>query len=137
MSIKTNSQAILDLSVLLEQLEPVLDPEDYVYCVVSDRLHNFEHLTPLATFQEAEGLTLVLTKPQAEQLGADISMVFKRITLSVYSSLEAVGLTAAVATVLAQHGISANMIAAYYHDHVFVPAEKATKAMKVLAQIQL
>ncbi len=50
---------------------------------------------------------------------------FNQITLTVHSSLDAVGLTAAVATKLASYGISANVVAAYYHDHIFVQTEKA------------
>ncbi|WP_036823971.1 ACT domain-containing protein, partial [Photobacterium sanctipauli] len=59
--------------------------------------------------------------------------VFKGITLTVHSSLEAVGLTAAVATRLAEYSISANVVAAYYHDHVFVPVNRAEEALQALA----
>jgi hypothetical protein len=58
------------------------------------------------------------------------------ISLDVHSSLEAVGLTAAFATALGNEGISANVIAAYYHDHIFVPtadAERAVAALKALS----
>lgn len=86
---------------------------------------------------ESEGLTLVLTTLQAQSLGACTDSRFKRITLSVYSSLEAVGLTAVVASALAKEGISANMIAAYHHDHVFVPADKADDAIQILTQLSI
>lgn len=78
----------------------------------------------------------MLTKVQAQRLGACTDSTFKRITLSVYSSLEAVGLTAAVASALAKERISANVIAAYHHDHVFVPADKANQAVQILTKLR-
>lgn len=127
--------AILDLSTLLENLQPVLDPDEYVFCTVNGDLTHYLSLKPLATFVEEEGLTLILTKPQAQSLGACADSTFKRITLLVYSSLEAVGLTAVVAGALAKEGISANVIAAYHHDHVFVPMKQANQAMQVLINL--
>ena len=58
------------------------------------------------------------------------------ITLNVYSSLEGVGLTAAVATALAENGIACNMVAAFHHDHAFVPDALSQKAMQVLKELQ-
>lgn len=127
--------AIIDLDTLLKNLQPVLDSQEYVFCTVNGELKNYLVLNPLATFVETEGLTLVLTKIQAQSLGACTDSMFKRITLSVYSSLEAVGLTAVVASALAKEGISANMIAAYHHDHVFVPVDKADEAMHILTRL--
>lgn len=127
--------AIIDLDILLENLHPVLDPEEYVFCTVNGELKNYLGLNPLATFVETEGLTLVLVKEQAQSLGACTNSIFKRITLSVYSSLEAVGLTAAVASALAKESISANVIAAYHHDHVFVPVDKTNQAMQILTRL--
>ncbi|MEZ2719982.1 ACT domain-containing protein [Paenalcaligenes hominis] len=127
--------AILDLATLLENLQPVLDPKEYVFCTVNGDLNNYLSLEPLAIFVEEEGLTLILAKPQAQSLGACTESTFKRITLSVYSSLEAVGLTAVVAGALAKEGISANVIAAYHHDHVFVPMNKADEAMQIISTL--
>ncbi|WP_269900813.1 ACT domain-containing protein [Paenalcaligenes faecalis] len=127
--------AIIDLATLLEKLQPVLAPEEYVFCTVNGELKNYLGLNPLATFVETEGLTLVLTKVQAQSIAACTHSTFKRITLSVYSSLEAVGLTAVVASALAKEGISANVIAAYHHDHVFVPLDKANQAMQILIKL--
>lgn len=124
--------SISDLDILLKNLEPILDAEEYVFCTVNDELQNYLEFKPLATFIEKEGLTLVLTKQQAQRLGACTNSIFKNITLSVYSSLNAVGLTAAISTALAQNGISANVIAAYHHDHIFVPSEKAHLALDIL-----
>ena len=70
-----------------------------------------------------------MTKDKADELKVEYSGVFKCITLSVHSSLDAVGLTAAVATKLTQSNISANVVAAYYHDHVFVASKDAEQAL--------
>ena len=58
-----------------------------------------------------------------------------RITLTIHSALEAVGLTAAVSTALADHGISANMVAGFHHDHIFLPAKDADRALNILLDL--
>ena len=50
----------------------------------------------------------------------------------MHTALDAVGLTAAVATALAEHGIPANVIAGFYHDHLLVPEDRADDAVAVL-----
>ena len=79
---------------------------------------------PLASFREREGLTLVLERRQAERLGLPYEYVAAWITLTVHSSLAAVGLTAAFATALAEAGISCNVMAGYFHDHLFVARDE-------------
>lgn len=123
----------MNLSKLLATMSPQLQDDVYVFVTVENgRFANYAHLSPLATFVEAEGLTLVLSQASADSATLPYETTFKCITLLVHSSLEAVGLTAAVATKLAQHGISANVIAAYYHDHIFVQTTKADLALNAL-----
>ncbi|UXI04135.1 ACT domain-containing protein [Photobacterium sp. TY1-4] len=125
-----------DLDQLLRHMEPRLRDGEFVFCTtptLNDAL--FIRLKPLATFREDEGLTLVLDKNLARENGFAAAPVFRAITLTVHSSLEAVGLTAAVAGKLAEKGISANVVAAYYHDHIFVQAEKAQLALAALAEL--
>lgn len=90
----------------------------------------------ISTFREEEGMSLIVPVEVAEEAGLDAAHPTRCITLNVYSSLEGVGLTAAVSTALGEAGIPCNMVAAYHHDHVFVPADKASKAMDVLARLQ-
>ena len=78
---------------------------------------------------------MVVARQDADRAGLAYDSVFRCITLNVHSSLEAVGLTAAVSGKLAETGISANVIAAYYHDHIFVPAEKADAALSALNEL--
>ncbi len=122
-----------DLSKLLASMAPHLMDGDFVFCTIEDAKYgDFAELLPIASFREAEGLTLVVAKEKADKAGFTYESIFKGITLEVHSSLEAVGLTAAVSSKLAESGISANVIAAYYHDHIFVPSEKADVALSAL-----
>jgi hypothetical protein len=124
-----------DLDKLLAILEPSLLPGDFVFCTVANlKYGDFAELQPVASYQEEEGLTLVLAKRSADIAGLAYDSVFNCITLMVHSSLEAVGLTAAVSGKLAANGISSNVIAAYYHDHVFVPKNKAQLALQLLTE---
>ena len=127
-----------NLGKLLASMSPVLNDEEYVFC-------SFEHahygdlseLEPIAAFLENEGLTLVIPKSTADLIALSYESVFKSITLKVHSNLEAVGLTAAFSGKLTEHNISANVIAGYYHDHVFVQASKAELALAALEELSL
>ena len=123
-----------NLNKLLESMSPELMPGEYVFCSVNGEYCDFQELSPLATFREVEGLTLVITKEVAMANQLPFESVFKGITLTIHSSLDAVGLTAAISTKLAEKGISANVIAAYYHDHIFVQIEKAELAIEALRE---
>ncbi|BDR13744.1 ACT domain-containing protein [Vibrio sp. STUT-A11] len=126
---------ITELDELLTSLRPKLVNSEFVFCTVSGELGDYLALNPICTFMEAEGLTLVLEKSSALEAGLSFEGSFKQITLTVHSSLEAVGLTAAVATKLASKGISANVIAAFYHDHIFVQSSKADAAIEALCEL--
>ena len=119
---------VKDTHAMISGMAPVLDGELYHFCQGPDALLG----EALASFREDEGLSLILTDElaQAEGLASDLPM--KRITLSVHSALDGVGLTAAVATVLAENGIACNMVAGYHHDHAFVPAADAVRAVDLL-----
>ena len=123
---------IVELEELLKCLSPVLKSGDYVFCTVDGHYNDYARLKPLATFIESEGLTLIVTVDAAKMAHLNYDSTFKQITLTVHSSLDAVGLTAAVATKLTSYGISANLVAALYHDHIFVPTAKVQKALSAL-----
>ena len=126
--------AITDLDVLLKSISPELIEGSYVFCTVDGTLADYVQLNPISTFQEKEGLTLVLEEYVATKAQLNFDSVFSLITLSVHSSLEAVGLTAAFATKLGSYGISANVVAGYYHDHIFVQKDKADAAISALKE---
>jgi hypothetical protein len=125
---------IVELDELLKSMTPEIQHGEYVFCTVKGNCRDYVHLNPLGFFVEAEGLTLILPVETAEQARFTYGSTFKQITLTVHSSLDAVGLTAAVAAKLSSYGISANVVAAYYHDHIFVQAEKADEALMALQQ---
>ena len=121
------------LDQLLCSLSPELLEGEYVFCNARNaRYGDYAEANPIASFTEAEGLTLVVLKKAAERSGLTFQGEFRCITLGVHSSLEAVGLTATVSGILAENGISANIIAAYFHDHIFVPAQVASDALGIL-----
>lgn len=125
-----------NLGVLLRSLSPTLREEDYVFCSFAGAQYgNYAELEPIAALQETEGLTLVIPKVKADEHQLKYDAVFRKITLQVHSSLEAVGLTAAIAHQLTQHQISANVIAGYFHDHLFVPCEDAETAIAALQSL--
>jgi len=123
-----------DLQKLLQNMNPELNEGEYVFCTLTEK-DSPAISEAIGWFQEKEGATIVLPKYHADNLGIPYSFVAAWITLKVHSSLEAVGLTAAVSQALAHAGISCNIIAAYYHDHLFVPLEDTDRAMESLRNL--
>lgn len=129
-------QPITDLDVLLRQLSPALDPERYAYAA-SPRSQPLDVLSPIAVFEEAEGRSVIAPLRRLADQGIEPVFICRRITLEVKSALEAVGLTAVVSQALSGAGISANVVAALHHDHVFVPEEMANEALSVLERLSV
>ena len=123
-----------ELIQLLNEMEPVLHLGEYVFVSTNDSVA-LDSKEIIASFKEEEGTTFILEKEKADALQLDYDYVASWITLNVHSSLEAVGLTAAVSTALAQEGISCNVVAAYYHDHIFVAQPEAKAAMQALTHL--
>ena len=122
------------LNSLLKNLSPRLNEGEFVFCCVDDDskigIAEIEGL-----FRELEGTTVVLKKLAADRNGLDYETVLSWITLDVNSSLEAVGLTAQVSSVLANENIACNVVAGFHHDHLFVPVDDAERAMEVLNKL--
>ena len=124
-------------SYLLANMSPSLNQVEMVSCCVPNFPDpNTIPVEPFAIIREDEGWTIILSRESADVLDWSYEGVFCCITLQVNSSLEAVGLTAVVATELTKHSISANVVAAFHHDHIFVPAERANDALTCLQSIQ-
>ena len=125
-----------DLEKLLVGCSPVLSASEFVFVSFpSSRYGDHSELSPIAFIVEDEGATLVVPRSEADAHQIGYQSVFKQITLNIHSSLGAVGLTAAVSTALSDHGISANVIAGFFHDHIFVPASVAGEALSTLENI--
>jgi uncharacterized protein len=123
-----------DLQKLLAALNPELNAGEFVYCQVDSR-EAAASLEPICIFLEQEGITVILPRVRADKMGFSYPMVCAWITLTVHSSLEGVGLTAAVSRALAEANISCNVVAAWHHDHLFVPLKDAERAMDVLRSL--
>ncbi|CAA0115954.1 Uncharacterised protein [Halioglobus japonicus] len=125
-----------DLATLLTRMSPELSQTTYVFCSFQHAQYgDHRELSPVAAIQESEGLTLIIPQHKADEHRVAYDNTFKRISLGVHSSLDAVGLTAAFSSKLAQHGLSANVVAGYYHDHIYVHSALAEQALAVLNQI--
>jgi hypothetical protein len=123
-----------DIRVLLKNMTPVLNEGEYVFCTTNDpeKLNQNEII---GLFREVEGFTVILNRKIADQLNLGYSYIAAWITLTIHSSLDAVGLTAVFSKALADATISCNVVAAYYHDHIFVDTKDADNAMLVLKQL--
>jgi uncharacterized protein len=124
-----------DLRKLLGSMNPALSEDSFVFVCSDKPISELASLQPWALIAEGEGTTVIIERAAADSRGLRYQAVYRRITLMVHSSLEAVGLTAAVSTRLASHGISANIVAAFYHDHIFVQEDKAIHARSILARL--
>lgn len=121
----------VNLENILKNLNPLLNEGKYVYCTV-DNINEIPFFKILFLFKETESITVVLKKEDAEAMNLSFSYVASWITLEVHSSLSAVGLTAKFSQALSDAGISCNVVAAYFHDHIFVDEKDAAKAIEIL-----
>ncbi|MFT7145480.1 MAG: hypothetical protein ACJASZ_000348 [Yoonia sp.] len=122
---------------MISEMTPVLQPGDFVFVTTNDAtLAASLSSGSVSTFREKEGLSLLIPVDLAKKSSLPVDLPMRCITLNVFSSLSGVGLTAAVATALVDNNIPCNMIAAFHHDHVFVPSDMAESALEVLTSLQ-
>jgi hypothetical protein len=124
-----------DLGRLLASLDPQLDLREFGYAILPHDVSLPPGLRPFGLFREDEGLTVIATAADLAASGIPALTGLARLTMMVHSSLEAVGMTAAMATALTRAGISANVVAAYHHDHIFVPWDRRDEAVAVLRSL--
>lgn len=119
---------------IVQRLQPQLHEGAYVFCTVESR-QPMPSEWCVMMFCEAEGTTIILRREHADELGLNYEYVSSWITLQVHSALSSVGLTAVFSTALTAAGISCNVVAGYYHDHLFVPEDLASAALQTLSDL--
>ena len=124
-----------DLNTLLQSMKPEMQEGVFVFCTLPEGKAIPASLEPVHIFREREGTAFVVRREEADAAGLPYQFASRLITLTVRSSLEAVGFLAAITAPLAEAGISVNAVSAFYHDHLFVPVERAEDAQLVLQKL--
>jgi hypothetical protein len=119
-----------DLTRLLAHASPRVQPGEWVFVVTTPAA--LDSLAPIGTFCETEGLTAICPRERADACGLGYDGVFRQITMTIHSSLHAVGFLAALSRALAVAGIPCNVVSAAHHDHLFVPAARIDEALRAL-----
>lgn len=124
-----------DLKTLLGSMRPKLQPDTYVFVTLPLDRSLPDGVPPLMVFGEKEGWTCIVSEEAAGQAGLPGTFPCRMITLSIHSSLEAVGFLAAVLPRLAAAGMGVNPVSGFHHDHLFVPVDRAGDAMRILEEL--
>jgi len=120
-----------DLGRMLATMRPVTRPGEFVFVSLPEA----PDVECEVTVREEEGLTCVVRREVADAQGWPYDFVAGWITLQVHSALAAIGLTAAVSTALTTRGVSCNVVAGYFHDHLLVPADRVEDALAALREL--
>ena len=127
------SQEKFELNDILGNLKPRILEGSFVFTTSNDELdHLMKTFKPIATFREEEGITLVISKDEADKFNIKYDSLFRCISLGVHSSLNSYGLISSISSELTKKKISSNVFSGFYHDHIFVQADLADTAIQVI-----
>ena len=127
------SQEKFELKDILGNLKPRILEGSFVFTTSNDELvHLMKTFKPIATFREEEGITLVISKDEADKFNLKYDSLFRCISLGVHSSLNSYGLISSISSELTKKKISSNVFSGFYHDHIFVQADLADTAIQVI-----
>jgi uncharacterized protein len=124
-----------NLETLLKNMKPEMLAGIFVFCSIPNDGEIPASLRPVLTFRERQATSLIVRREEAERARLPYQFASRQITLTVHSSLEAVGFLAAITARLAENGISVNAVSAFHHDHLFVPEHRAEEALHLLQEI--
>ena len=117
-------------------LKPQLADEEHGFATIAQGQGWPRGLVPVATFAEVEGASVIAQAALLDAVGLDHDGGWAKITLGYESRLDGIGLTARVFDALASAGIACNVVAAFYHDHLFVPWDRRKDAMDILSELE-
>ena len=126
-----------NLETLLQNMKPEMHEGVFVFCTIPEDEEIPPTIRPVHIFREREGTAFVVRREEADSVGMPYQFASRLITLNVHSSLDAVGFLAAITTQLAEAGISVNPVSAFYHDHLFVPDDRAVEALHHLQSMSM
>ena len=116
---------------LIHGMAPVLNEGEYVF-VTTKSMDHMDRSDIVCEFREKEGISLIMDRRKADELELTYQSGMAWITLTIHSSLDAIGLNAVFSGELAKNNISCNVVAGYFHDHVFVPKQDGVRALEIL-----
>ena len=118
----------------MDKKKVILNRGEYVFCFIED-INKISMNNIICSFKESEGYSIIISKEEAIKNNLPFYFVSAWITLEIDSTLDSIGLTSAFSKKLTKAGISCNVIAAYHHDHIFVPYLDKHKAMEILSDM--
>ena len=123
-----------NLPHLLASMSPVLREETFVFITMNADAP-LPDISPVMQFIEVEGRTLIASLEEAKRTKLSYEFPCRMITLNIHSSLEAVGFLAVITTHLAKLNVGVNPVSGFYHDHLFIPEDRASDVMQALADL--
>ena len=117
-------------------LRPELDDREHGFATLGPRQPWPEDFRPIATFEERHGTSIIAPMTELEAAKLDPVGGWALITLGFHSRLDGIGLTAKVSNALAAARIPCNVVAAFHHDHLFVPWNRRERAMAILDRLE-